>query len=257
LNQLALVASARGDLDRAIALCEAALTLFRRRNDRWGELGCAQTMMGVAQRRGDVEAAEAWARSTLAFSLEIGSRGGISQSFSSLSWVARARGDPERAGRILGATEALLETLGRRRPRASQDLHDAEVARLRKALGEQGLATAWATGRAMTLDQAVDYAQHDVPDEMAPSREPSPLDLAARPAPPTVRRQPLTAREIEVVELIAGGLTNRQIAERLVITERTASSHVYHILGKLGFSSRAQVAAWAVAHGLVSPGQPA
>lgn len=52
--------------------------------------------------------------------------------------------------------------------------------------------------------------------------------------------------------LIAHGLTNREIAEALSISERTAGSHVHHILNKLGFSSRAQVAAWAVAHGLIT-----
>jgi len=52
--------------------------------------------------------------------------------------------------------------------------------------------------------------------------------------------------------LIAQGLTNREIAEALAISERTASNHVQHILNKLGFSSRARIAVWAVAHGLFS-----
>ena len=62
---------------------------------------------------------------------------------------------------------------------------------------------------------------------------------------------PLTRRELEVAGLIARGLTDRQIAEDLVITTGTASNHVVHILDKLGFRSRAQVAAWAVEHGLL------
>jgi non-specific serine/threonine protein kinase len=61
---------------------------------------------------------------------------------------------------------------------------------------------------------------------------------------------PLTRREREVAILAARGLTNRQIADALVITEKTAEAHVGHILGKLELSSRAQVAAWAVRHGL-------
>ena len=56
---------------------------------------------------------------------------------------------------------------------------------------------------------------------------------------------PLSRRELEVADLVAQGLTNRQIAERLVISERTAQNHVQHILTKLGFSSRSQIAAWA------------
>ena len=63
----------------------------------------------------------------------------------------------------------------------------------------------------------------------------------------------LTAREREVATLIAQGKTNREIAIILVITERTADTHVQHILNKLGVGSRAQIAGWAVAHGLHTP----
>lgn len=54
----------------------------------------------------------------------------------------------------------------------------------------------------------------------------------------------LSPREAEVASLVAEGLTNRQIAERLVISERTAQNHVQHILTKLGFTTRSQIAAW-------------
>jgi DNA-binding CsgD family transcriptional regulator len=59
------------------------------------------------------------------------------------------------------------------------------------------------------------------------------------------RTDPLTAREREIASLVAAGLSNRAIADRLVISERTAQNHVQHILGKLGFANRAQIAAWA------------
>jgi DNA-binding NarL/FixJ family response regulator len=55
---------------------------------------------------------------------------------------------------------------------------------------------------------------------------------------------------LEVAALVARGLTNRRIAEGLVITEGTAGNHVKHILNKLGLDSRVQIAAWAVEHGL-------
>jgi DNA-binding NarL/FixJ family response regulator len=60
------------------------------------------------------------------------------------------------------------------------------------------------------------------------------------------RRAALSPRETEVATLVAEGLTNRQIAERLVISERTAQNHVQHILTKLGFTTRSQIAAWSV-----------
>lgn len=66
---------------------------------------------------------------------------------------------------------------------------------------------------------------------------------------------PLTRREMEVAKLIAGGLTNRQIASTLYVTEGTVATHVQHILAKLGFHSRAQIAAWAaVRREDISPG---
>lgn len=72
----------------------------------------------------------------------------------------------------------------------------------------------------------------------------------AKAAPAGAARSTLTQREREVAALIAQGLANREIAARLVITERTAEGHVLNILNKLGFNSRVQVAAWAIAHGL-------
>jgi DNA-binding CsgD family transcriptional regulator len=70
-----------------------------------------------------------------------------------------------------------------------------------------------------------------------------------------VKGAPLSRREREVAALVARGLTNREIAAKLEITERTAGAHVEHILGKLGFSSRTQVAVWAAEHGPVGPAQ--
>ena len=76
-------------------------------------------------------------------------------------------------------------------------------------------------------------------------------ESAARIRPERVPATGLTAREQEVAGLIARGLTNRQIGQTLVITEGTAASHVVHILDKLGFSSRAQIAIWAAERGLL------
>ena len=100
----------------------------------------------------------------------------------------------------------------------------------------------------MSLEQAVEYALAAPP----PRRAPAPNAIAPA-MPPSSAGQadiPLSARELEVALLLARGLTNRQVAEELVISERTASTHVTHILNKLGFSTRSQVAAWAVERGL-------
>lgn len=86
----------------------------------------------------------------------------------------------------------------------------------------------------MTLDEAIAYALADA--EAVPSED--------------AKLNNLTRREREVASLIAQGLTNREIASRLVIAERTADAHVEHILGKTGFGLRTRIAAWAVQTGL-------
>lgn len=78
------------------------------------------------------------------------------------------------------------------------------------------------------------------------------LSVLRKGSPYDRRPSTLSQRELQVASLIAKGLTNRGIAVVLEISERTAANHVHHIFNKLGFSSRAQIAAWAVAQGLVS-----
>jgi DNA-binding NarL/FixJ family response regulator len=70
--------------------------------------------------------------------------------------------------------------------------------------------------------------------------------LAARSATPPAAAGPLSARELEIAELVAQGLTNREIATAAFVSERTAQTHVQHILAKLGFSNRSQIASWVV-----------
>jgi non-specific serine/threonine protein kinase len=99
---------------------------------------------------------------------------------------------------------------------------------VRAVLGSQDFHDAFAAGRQLSSELAVEEA------------------LTVRPQLERARGTgPLSPREQEVALLVARGLTNRQIAEQLVIGERTVATHVEHILGKLSFRSRAQVAAWA------------
>ena len=98
----------------------------------------------------------------------------------------------------------------------------------------------------MSLEEAIELA-------LAPLDPTGPGGRAPDPRPAVDGSSPLTPREQEVAELVARGQTNRQIAEALVISERTASTHVTNILNKLGFSSRTQVAAWVGEQGLATP----
>jgi DNA-binding NarL/FixJ family response regulator len=99
-------------------------------------------------------------------------------------------------------------------------------------------------GRAMTLEVAIGYALSDEED-VAPS---SPTPEQSRSEQPAA----LTRREEEVTALVARGLTNRQIASELHLSERTVENHVSNILDKLRLVSRAEIAAWATQQRLIA-----
>jgi non-specific serine/threonine protein kinase len=120
-----------------------------------------------------------------------------------------------------------------------REFHDQSVAKAKARLGAKAYDAAAARGAEMSTADAVELA----------------MERQARPALPAPRPGPavnLTRREREVATLIAEGLSNREIASRLVVAQRTAEGHVENILSKLGFSSRAQVAAWLAAQGPAS-----
>ncbi|WP_431972369.1 protein kinase domain-containing protein [Nocardia sp. bgisy134] len=147
-----------------------------------------------------------------------------------LSWVACADGDAERSAVLIGAAEELQRSMAN--PAAILPMshnHDECVRTTRFALGPRGFDMAVLKGRALGMDEAVAYALGEQPTETTPTSGP---DAA------------LTKRERQVADLVAQGLTNKQIAAKLVISQRTAQGHVEHILTKLGFTSRAQIAAW-------------
>ncbi|MFE3002064.1 protein kinase [Nocardia sp. NPDC059246] len=149
-----------------------------------------------------------------------------------LSWVVGAEGDADRAAVLMGATEELQRSVGNPGLILPMlDNHDECVRTTRSALGTRGFDMAVRKGRAMGMDEAVAFALGEQPAYTTP-----------RPGTGVT----LTMRERQVADLVAQGLTNKQIAAKLVISQRTAQGHVEHILTKLGFNSRAQIAAWVV-----------
>ncbi len=137
--------------------------------------------------------------------------------------MAAASGQPERAARLLGAADALRDQLGV--ARLSHHVHGERVlAATRACLGEEAFAVAWTTGRAMLLEAAIADAL-----ALAAEAQPSPLGTM----PPVGHPTGLTRREGEVLRLLGERLTDREIAERLFISPRTASKHVQAILAKL------------------------
>jgi DNA-binding NarL/FixJ family response regulator len=157
-----------------------------------------------------------------------------------LAGVAAAQGQPARSARIFGTAEALREAVNGPRPLAHQADHQRRVAAARAGMDEAAFAAAWAEGRAMTPEQAV-AVEEPVPEHggTEPTKTPS------SPAYPAG----LTTREVEVLRLVAQGLTSRQIATELSISEHTAATHVRRILKNLGLQSRSQIGSWLTQQG--------
>lgn len=148
-----------------------------------------------------------------------------------LAWIASERREAARAAVLLGAAESLRRAVGSSTVLYLQLLaHHEQCEQLaRRALGKRAFEADHRKGRALSFSEAVAYAL----------REQSPVATTSVDAV-------LTKRERQVARLVAQGLTNKAIAAQLVISQRTAQGHVEHILVKLGFTSRAQIAAWVV-----------
>src|SRR4029077_19168173 len=196
---------------------------------------------------------------SLALFSEVENRREIAECLEVLAMLARAQDQPFQAARLFGTAEAALEEIGSSM-RPSQNPRYAEyVAEVRDRLGEDTFADAGAEGRAMRLEDAITSALATEPvGKINGEAQPRRASAALR-GPTSLARtfghatpDGLTRREQEVAALLARGLTNRQIANELTITERTAETHVCKILNKLKLSRRAQLTAWAVEHDLAS-----
>jgi DNA-binding CsgD family transcriptional regulator/tetratricopeptide (TPR) repeat protein len=281
LHFLAHVRQSRGEYDQATDMMERSVKLYEEVNHRRGVANSVDCLGEVARSKGDYERAEILTARAMSLYCEIGDGRGQSHLLHNLGYIrlhqdrgveardlfreslvrahelksprdvimaiaglvaASKDAPPVRLARLLGAVDGLLDAAGVHLEPAEHSEFEATTAFVRAQLGDRDFAGAWAGGRLMTSDDVVAEA----------------LALAGAPAGPgsgTVGQPdaigtPLTAREREVAGLIAAGLTNREIAARLVIAERTAEGHVQSILNKLSFNSRAQIAAWAVEHGL-------
>jgi predicted ATPase/DNA-binding CsgD family transcriptional regulator len=246
MRDLASVMLYQGRYERAIALSDESLDLYRGLNDKRGIAWslCHRGHLALAQRNGELAAA--LYGESLPLLLELGDRAGIALCLEGLAGVAGQAAEAERAARLFGSAEALREAIDNPLSPAEGAEHEAAVDAARAKLPDEAFTAAWAAGRAMTLEQAIEYAL------TLPEPASAPAALAEQ---PTVNRpsDPLTPREREVAALVARGLTDAQLAEALVIGRRTAEKHVANCLGKLGLATRAGLAAWAVERGLPAP----
>jgi non-specific serine/threonine protein kinase len=234
LNRLGDLARLAGDLSRAEALYKESLALWRGVSGNPGIASSLHKLAQTARRRGDVHEAGRLLSESLELQTEMGNKQGIVECLAALAGLALEWAPAEPAVELLAAAEAAISQLGA--PLAPADGVDFERDRSR---GQS------------TLDSATWAAAHQRGSELSISEA---LTLAHAPPASEVARSGsarggiLSSREMQVVELIAKGLPNREIAQALVISDKTAANHVEHIMTKLDLRSRAQVAVWAVQH---------
>jgi predicted ATPase/DNA-binding CsgD family transcriptional regulator len=233
LIRLALSMAALGDVERARDLAVEYLELADENHSEWlssfGNWAFSVTMwlsgeVGEAEARARTNVHVDWThvgQLTTAFSVEV------------LAWTAAALGRADRSARLLGGLERVWKPVGAPLPGYAFLVvhHDECLAQARRVLGERAFQHAFDQGSKLSFDELLAYTLDRSGDDEVPTH----LDSDAA---------TLTKREREVADCVSQGLSNREIARSLVISERTAEGHVQHILVKLGFTSRAQIAAW-------------
>jgi DNA-binding CsgD family transcriptional regulator len=234
LVQLATVHATLGDADRAMAYAEECVALSEAASERWCGALARWVEALVQWRLGHGDRARTYARDVLRLKAPFGDRMGMAMSVEVVAWAESDAGRSADAARLLGAVQAALDSIGANLFGHLLEDHDRCLARTRETLGDADSRRAFGEGAALRFDEAVALA------------------LGRRTPPPAggdtfVDGVRLTRRESEIAGLVAEGLTNREIAERLVMSQRTAEGHVSRILGKLGLTSRAQLAAWTAA----------
>ena len=256
LTELGVVARLRGDHARATDLLTQATALAQENGDRRQLAYLAWHLGDVDIATGDIGSAAARYAEALGLFLPMGNRVGIAQCLEKLARCALIRGHLSSAARLLGSCAALFSAIGVTPPPDRDPATD--VASLKPRLSPAEFARAWDAGRALSPAEAAAEAlalAADLAEEGHAEAPPDAWPATDPPRPPGRTSSPvaalgLTPREVEVLRLLAEGMSDREIADALSISERTAGNHVQHAMQKIGVDSRTAAAVFAVRHDL-------
>jgi predicted ATPase/DNA-binding CsgD family transcriptional regulator len=240
LNYLGLAALAEGDYGQAAPMCEQSVLLCRKLGgDQF--LGWALTGLGAVRLfQGEFEQARDLFLESLSQLEKVGDSVIIPYNIIGLAVVALVEERPLEAARLFGVGEAMREAIGTSLLPVFREPYQLAVSYAALMLDETALNTAWAQGRAMSLNAALQPAlpaPESLPSEPEPEIVPAPTDL--------------TPRELEVLQLLATGLTNAQIAEKLVLSTLTVNGYLRTVYSKLGVSSRSAATRYAYENKLI------
>ncbi|NNN33908.1 tetratricopeptide repeat protein [Streptomyces sp. S3(2020)] len=235
--ELAHVLSLQGEYERAMALCAEFRRICLAHGEQWIHSYLLRILAFAEWSRGDQVSARTHARECLRLKRAVGDVFGIGITLELLAAVHARSGEGRPAAVLLGAARRIWRDahVALDRTPSHGPVRDEAEAAARALLGD-AFGPAHREGLELDPDDAVGYALGE-------------RTSSARRVPDS----PLTRREAEVAELLGQGLTNQQIADRLVVAVRTAEGHVERILSKLGFTSRSQVAVWTASRGTARP----
>jgi non-specific serine/threonine protein kinase len=238
LNSIGAIYREIGELDQAIELIEEGLALARKDDVAWiiavslGQLGRVYRM------KNDLALAIELDQQAVRLWHDIGDWWRMSRAINELGVAAQQTGCYEHAARLLGGSEALREQYGAAFMPVLTLAYERATVDIQRQLGGDVFAAAWNAGRSLSLDELLDLV----------AATPS---ATTAPQPRATPAAGLSSREMEVLRLLVAGHSDRQIAETLFISHRTAQGHVGSIFNKLGVNSRTAAATTAIRLGLV------
>ncbi|WP_246868376.1 LuxR C-terminal-related transcriptional regulator [Saccharopolyspora sp. ASAGF58] len=234
--ELALALAFLGDHERAAALFRECPALEENYGEQWMR-SLALWAQGIAGLlAGDYQQATAAELESLRLKLDFHEHFRTALCIEILACIASADGDAARAATLFGVSHKIKQNIDASLAghKHIARLHDHYEAVARSSLGEDTFQEAFELATLLDFDEAIAWITRD------PSKAGSPTSSATEESPTPM----LTPREREVAALVAQGKTNKEIAATMSISRRTADSHVDHILTKLGFTRRTQIAAW-------------
>jgi predicted ATPase/DNA-binding CsgD family transcriptional regulator len=231
LVDLGLIVLSEGNQAAARPVLEESLTRFRDLGDRRNMCKALYALGDLARTAGDVKRAAARYDEGLVLAVEVGARWFTTLCLERLAGVAAATGDPLRGARLFGAADALRAELGAPMSPYFRAVYETDLAATRALLDEPRFEEAWQDGRVMPLRKAITAARET--------------------KTPAVTADDLTAREVDILRLVASGRSDAQVAEALVVSLRTVHAHLRSVYRKLGVHSRTAATRYAIERGLV------
>jgi predicted ATPase/DNA-binding CsgD family transcriptional regulator len=213
---------------------EESLAILRALGDRRNVAKVLVVAADINADLGDTETAAAQLAEALTLFVEFGDRWFWGWSLEIAAPLAASTGDPERAARLFGAADAVWAAIGAPLPGKLRDRHDRVLADLRSVLGENRFGAVREEGTRLPIGATIELVQ--------------PIESRAEGDAP----EGLTARELEVLALVAEGLTDAEVAERLVVSIRTVHAHLRSIYRKLDVRTRSAATRYALQHDLVA-----